>query len=104
MPDDPDRVGRQRNDLQHETLRDYRDEIRTGAGAAILLGVLLLVAIGGFVFYFAGSGDHSATTEQMRPPIRQPATNGSAAEPEVTGSSGRQPPVAPVQTRPKPAP
>ncbi len=101
MPHDPDCVGRQRNDLPHEGLRDYRDEVRTGAGAAILLGVLLLVAIGGFVFYFAGSGDQSATTEQMRPPITQPATNGSAAEPEVTGSSGN---VPPVETRPKPAP
>ena len=94
------RVDRHANELPpHELQGDYRDEIRAGAGAAILLGVLLIVAIGGFVFYFAGAGNRSATVNDMRPPITQPSSNGSAAEPEVTGSSGNMPLATPREPR-----
>ena len=100
MPDDPHRVGRQRIELPQS---DYRDEARAGAGAAILLGALLLVAIGGFVFYFAGAGDSAVTTNGMSPPITQPATNGSEPEPAATGSS-RTMPAAPENAEPRTKP
>jgi hypothetical protein len=84
--------------------RDYGSQQRAGAGAAILLGALLLAAIGGFIYFFAGIGDRSAATTDIRPPITQPATTGAAPAPEITGSSANMPPATEPTAEPKAKP
>lgn len=85
------------SDLEY---RDYRNEDRAAAGAAILLGALLLAAIGGFIYFNAGTGDRVATTD-LRPPITQPSTTGSAPAPETTGSSANMPPMPQPRIEPR---
>jgi len=65
----------------------YRDEDRAAAGAAILLGALLLAAIGGFIYFNSGLSDRGVAIHDIRPPITQPATTGSAPARETTESS-----------------
>jgi hypothetical protein len=62
---------------------------QTGFGAALLLGALLLAAIGGFIYY--GSSDQpSVASNDMRPPIIQPKQNVPAMQPETTGAGSAQ--------------
>jgi len=86
---------------QDDSYRDYRNEDRTAAGAAILLGVLLLAAIGGFIYFFAATGDRSVATADIRPPITQPSTTGAAPAPETTGSSANMPPMPEPRLEPR---
>lgn len=91
-----------RNDLPpHDPHRDYRDQNRAGAGAAMLLGALLLAAIGGFVYFFAGIADRSVAIDDIRPPITQRSTTGSAPAPETTGSSANMPPAPQPMAEPR---
>ena len=69
------------------TARDLDDY---SGGVAILVGALLLAALGGFI-YFAGPSDRSI--RQIRPPITQPSTTGAAPAPER--SSANMPPATP---------
>jgi hypothetical protein len=79
---------------QDDSYRDYRNEDRTAAGAAILLGAVLLAAIGGLIYFYSGASDRNIATNDLRPPITQPSTTGAAPAPETTGSSANMPPVA----------
>ncbi len=75
--------------------RDQRDPNSASSGAAILLGAVLLAAIGAFIYFYTDAGEQVATND-MRPPITQPSTTGSAPAPETTGSSSNIP-AAPEQ-------
>ncbi|HWV41245.1 hypothetical protein [Pseudorhodoplanes sp.] len=76
--------------------RHPRDLDRSsGSGAAILLGALLLAAIGGFIYFYSTPTDQSVVTNDIRPPITQPSTTGSGGAPETTGASGNMPAPAP---------
>jgi hypothetical protein len=86
---DPPDASYQDPSWKDEPYRDYRNEDRAAAGAAILLGALLLAAIGGFIYFYSGTSDRSIATNDLRPPITQPSTTGSAPAPETTGSSAR---------------
>lgn len=90
-----------RNELPHDPYRDYRDPNPGGAGAPILLGALLLAALGGFIYFFTGPGDQTVATNEMRPPITQPSTTGSASPPETTGTSANMPPMPQPRLEPK---
>jgi hypothetical protein len=74
---------------QDDSYRDYRSEDRTAAGAAILLGAALLAAIGSFIYFYSSASDPSVATNELRPPITQPSTTGSAPAPETTGSASQ---------------
>lgn len=63
---------------QNDSDRDYRNEDRAAAGAAILLGAALLAAIGGFIYFYSGVADRSIATNDLRPAVTQPETTGSA--------------------------
>jgi hypothetical protein len=71
--------------------RDYRDPSGS-TGAGLLLGALMLLALGGFIFFFAGSADQNVATTDMRPPITQPSTTGSAPTREPVSPIPPQPP------------
>lgn len=58
---------------------------QTSVGTALLLGALLLAAIGGFVYY-SSSDEPSVAGNDMRPPITQPRQDVPAAQPETTGA------------------
>ena len=58
---------------------DYNRDLPGSSGLGMLFGALMLLAIGGFI-YFAGSGsDNTVATNDMRPPITQPSTTGSGS-------------------------
>ncbi|HWV52271.1 hypothetical protein [Pseudorhodoplanes sp.] len=90
-----------RNEPPRDPYRDSRDIESGGSGATILLGALLLAAIGGFIYFYAMPGDQSVATNDMRPPITQPSTTGSAPAPETTGSSANMPPAATPKLEPR---
>jgi hypothetical protein len=61
-----------------------------GVGGVLLLGALLLAAIGGFIYY--GGGDHATVANnELRPPITQPNDAVRPARPETTGSANVEP-------------
>ncbi|MGE3987541.1 hypothetical protein [Pseudorhodoplanes sp.] len=78
--------------------RHPRDANRASASVAILLGALLLAAIGSFIYFYAGPGENVATND-IRPPITQPSTTGSAPAPDATDAaetrSAREPKAEP---------
>jgi hypothetical protein len=90
-----------RNEPPHDPYREYRNEDRAGAGAAILLGALLLAAIGGFIYFYSGVPEQGVASNDMRPLITQPSTTGSAPAPETTGSSANMPPAARPKAEPR---
>lgn len=90
-----------RNEPPHDPYRDYREANATGAGAPILLGALLLAALGGFIYFFTGPADQTVATNEMRPPITQPSTTGAGRTPETTGSSANMPPAPEPRLEPK---
>lgn len=67
-----------RNDVPRDPYRDPRDPKEKGAGAGLLLGALLLAALGGFIYFF-NAGDQNVATNEVRPPITQPSTTGSSS-------------------------
>lgn len=91
-----------RNELPRDPYRDpdERDPNQSGAGAAILLGALLLAALGGFIYFFNTDAQNLATND-IRPPITQPSTTGSAPARETTGSSANMPPMPAQKAEPK---
>jgi hypothetical protein len=96
-----------RNELPNDPYREYRDPNGTSAGAGLLLGALLLAALGGFIYFFS-TGDQNVATNEMRPPITQPSTTGSGPAPETTGSSTSMTPApsmtpTPAEPKAKPA-
>ena len=84
-----------RNVLPRDPFRDYRDPNDTGAGAGLLLGAVMLLALGGFFYYFANTDAQNLATHEPRPPMAQPSSTGSGA---TTGSSSgtTQPPDSDV--------
>jgi hypothetical protein len=93
-----------RDQIPQDPHRYPRDPERGGAGAAILLGAVLLAAIGGFIYFFTSDAQQVATNSDMRPPITQPSTTGSAPAPETTGSSANMPPMPEPKLEPKQKP
>jgi len=58
---------------------------QTGTGVALILGALLLAAIGGFA-YFSTGDQPSVANNEMRPPITQPNDPARRSAPETTGA------------------
>jgi hypothetical protein len=87
-----------RNDVPRDPYRDPRDV--SSGGASILLAALLLAAIGGFIYFYAGPDDQVAIND-TRPQITAPATTGSGSAPETTGSSANMPPAPEPRLEPK---
>ena len=86
MTYDPNRYEPYRYDpYSNEPPRDLDDY---SGGVAILVGALLLAALGGI--YFASPSDQAY---DIRPPITQPSTTGAAPAPER--SSANMPPAPP---------
>jgi hypothetical protein len=57
----------------------YRDP-EGGTGAGIMVGALMLLALGGFIYFYAGSSETNVATNDIRPPItQQQGTTGSAS-------------------------
>lgn len=87
MTYDPNRYEPYRYDpYSNEPPRDLDDY---SGGVAILVGALLLAALGGFI-YFASPSDQAY---DIRPPITQPSTTGAGPAPER--SSANMPPATP---------
>jgi hypothetical protein len=82
--------------------RVHEADSQTGTGAALLLGALLLAAIGGFVYYSTGD-QPSVANNEMRPPITQSNEPANRSAPETTGAGqsniepGDRPAGAPQQ-------
>jgi hypothetical protein len=69
-----------------------------GVSAAILLGALLLAAIGGFI-YFSGGDRAIVANNELRPPITQPNEAARPAQPETTGAANVEPGDRPAGAR-----
>ncbi len=87
----------------YRTYDPHRNEpprdLDESSGGTILLGAaLLLAAIGGFIFLYAGPSDQTSRKydQYVRAPITQPSTKGAAPAPER--SSANMPPAP----RPRP--
>ncbi len=79
-----------------EPYQDFHRDPDGGTGTSFLLGALVLLALGGFIYYYAGIADRSDVATNMRAPITQPSTTGSATPPETTGDTTRREPAPPV--------
>ena len=80
-----------------EPFQDFHRDPDGGTGTSFLLGALVLLALGGFIYYYAGTADRSDVATDMRPPITQPSTTGSGSA-ETTGSGTTSPePARPAQ-------
>jgi hypothetical protein len=73
--------------LSEEDYRKYRREDRAAAGAAIVLGALLLATIGGFVYYHSRTSDLNLATNEITAPMPQSSITGLAPTRETTGMS-----------------
>lgn len=82
-----------------EPYQDFHRNPDAGTGTSFLLGALILVALGGFIYYYAGSDNSNVATKDLRPPVTQPNTTGSGTPAETTGTNtGTTPqPARPAQ-------
>ena len=72
-----------------EPFQDFHRDPDGGTGTSFLLGALILVALGGFIYYYA-AGDHSdIATDNLRPPVTQQSTTGSGTPAETTPQPAR---------------
>lgn len=85
-----------------EPYQDFHRDPDGGTGTSFLLGALILLALGGFIYYYAGIDHTNVATNDMRPPITQPSTTGSAPASETTGSNDKvvTEPARPAEPRP----
>ena len=81
-----------------EPFQDFHRDPDAGTGTSFLLGALVLVALGGFIYYYAGSDHPDMATNDMRPPITQPTTTGSG----TTGAGTPAATTGPNSVTPKP--
>ena len=61
----------------NEPPRDLDDY---SGGVAILVGALLLAALGGFIYLYSGPSDQNLATNDAHPPIIRQSTTGSSAD------------------------
>ena len=80
-----------------EPFQDFHRDPDGGTGTSFLLGALILVALGGFIYYYAGSDHSNVATNNLRPPVTQPSTTGSGTPAETTGTNNS---ATPQPTRP----
>ena len=82
--------------------RVHEADSQTGMGAALILGALLLAAIGSFI-YFSTGDQATVANNEMRPPITLPNDPAKQSAPETTGAGssniepGDRPAGAPQQ-------
>jgi hypothetical protein len=86
MTYDPNRQEPREPRPDREPYVEYDRDRDPGSGLAMVLGVMLVLAIGGFIYLYSVHGTSPVATNDMRPPITQPSTTGSAPAPETTGS------------------
>ncbi len=55
-----------------EPFQDFHRDPDGGTGTSFLLGALILVALGGFIYYYAASDHSDIATNNLRPPVTQP--------------------------------
>lgn len=77
-----------------EPYQDFHRDPDAGTGTSFLLGALILVALGGFIYYYAGSDRPDIATTDMRPPVTQPTTTGSGTGTNPDAKSSVAPPPA----------
>jgi len=82
-----------------EPYQDFHRGPDGGTGTSFLVGALILLALAGFIYYYANSDNSNVATNDMRPPITQPNTTGSGTPPETTGSGNttQQQPARPAK-------
>jgi len=82
-----------------EPYQNFHRDPDGGTGTSFLMGALVLLALGGFIYYYANSDNSNVATNDMRPPITQPHTTGkgSSAEPTTSGDTTQQQPARPAQ-------
>ena len=89
MTYDPYRNATTPQDPYHNRDRDAEG----GSGGAMMLGALVLLAIGGFFYFFGTSDNTNVASNDMRAPITQPAKSPAGAPAETTGSASGTPPA-----------
>jgi hypothetical protein len=91
MTYDPYRNDPRPNDPYPNPYRVTDPDREVGAGPAVLLGALLLAAIGGFIFFYGAGDSTTMLSSDLRPQLRQPQLP-AVNPPETTGAgqSGRQ--------------
>ena len=72
-----------------EPFQDFHRDPDGGTGTSFLLGALILVALGGFIYYYAASDHSDIATNNLRPPVTQPSTTGSGTPAETTPQPAR---------------
>ncbi len=75
-----------------EPFQDFHRDPDGGTTTSFLVGALVLLALGGFIYYYAGTADKSDVATDMRPPITQPTTTGSGTG-ETTGAGNTTKPA-----------
>lgn len=61
-----------------EPFQNFERDPDGGTGSSFLLGALVLIALGGFIYYYAGLDTPNMATNDLRPPVTQPSTTGAA--------------------------
>ncbi len=74
-----------------EPYQDFHRDPDSGTATSFLLGALILLALGGFIYYYAGGDRSNVVTNDMRPPITQPNTTGAATGSGQTSSEPARP-------------
>ncbi len=92
MTYDPYRNDPRPNDPYANPYRVTDPDREVGAGPAVLLGALLLAAIGGFIFFYGAGDNTTMLSSDLRPQISQPNHPAPVTPRETTGAgqSGRQ--------------
>ena len=80
-----------------EPYQDFHRNPDAGTGTSFLLGALVLIALGGFIYYYAGNNHSDIAIQDVRPPITQPSTTGSGAPAETVPNSVTPKPERPAQ-------
>ena len=70
-----------------EPYQDFHRDPDAGTGTSFLLGALILVALGGFIYYYSGSQTPNVASKDMRSPVTQPSTTGSGTPAEPSGTN-----------------
>lgn len=80
-----------------EPYQDFHRDPDGGTGTSFLLGALVLLVLGGFIYYYSGADNANVATHDIRPPITQPNST-TGYSPDTTGSNNTvKQPAAPAE-------
>ena len=83
-----------------EPYQDFHRDPDAGTGTSFLLGALILVALGDFIYYYSGSETPNIASKDMRSPVTQPSTTGSGTPAEPRGANTPNNSANPQPARP----